>query len=68
MTSSRNTVDFGPKWAILGDLNDKILQITPFSSSTFHDLSDGTIKIPFSELFENLVYFVLKSDVIAKLF
>ena len=46
MTSSRNTVDFGPYWAILGDLNDKILQMTPFSSSTFHDLSDGIIKIP----------------------
>ena len=56
MTSSRNTVDFGPYWAILGDLNDKILQMTPFSSSTFRDLSDGIIEIPFSELFENHLY------------
>ena len=56
MTSSRNMVDFGQFWAILGDPNDKILQMTPFSSSTVHDLSDGTINIRFSELFENLVY------------
>ena len=58
MTSSRNMADniSGPFGAILGDLNDEILQMTQFSSSTFHDLSDGTIKIPFSELFEDLVY------------
>ena len=56
MTSSRNMVDFGPYWAILRDLNDNILQMTPFSLSTFHDLPDGTIKIPAWELFENLVY------------
>ena len=42
--------------------------MTPFSSSTFHDLSDGTIEIPFPELLENLGYrdFVLKSDVTKK--
>ena len=56
MTSSRNTVDFGPYWAILGDLNDKILQMTPFSLTTYHDFSDGIIEIPFSELFENHLY------------
>ena len=48
--------DFGPFGAIIGVLNDEILQMTQFSSSTFHNLSNGTIKITFSELFENLVY------------
>jgi len=56
MTSSRNMADFGPFGVILGGLNDKFYHMTPFSSSTFHDLSDGTTIILFSELFENLVY------------
>ena len=47
MTSSRNMADFGSFWAIMGGLNDKILQRTPFSSSTFHDLSDKRVEIPF---------------------
>ena len=55
MTSSRNMVDFGSFGTNLGDLNDEILQLTPFSSSTFHNLSNGTVQIPFPELFENLV-------------
>ena len=46
--------DFGPFGAILGYLNDEILQITPFSPSTFHRLSGGTIEIPSLEHFENL--------------
>ena len=49
-------MDYDPFEVILGDLNDEILQMTPFSSSTFHNLSEGIIKSPFSELFENLVY------------
>ena len=56
MASSRNMADFGPFRAILGDLNDEIIQMTQFSPSTFHDLSDGIVEIPFPELFENLVY------------
>ena len=56
MTSSRNMADLESFWAIMGDLNGKILQMTPFSLSTFHYLSDGTIKISFSKLLENLVY------------
>ena len=56
MTSSRNMADFGPFGAIFAYLNDEILQKTPFSPSTFRRLSDGTIKISSSELFENLVY------------
>ena len=56
MTSSRNMADFGPFGAILGYLNYEVLQITPFSPNAFHRLADGTIKIPFLELFENFVY------------
>ena len=37
-----------------------------FSSPAFHDLSDGTIKIPFSEPFENSQGFVMKIEVIKK--
>jgi len=55
MTSSRKMADFGRFGAILGDLNNEILHMTPFSSSTLHDLSDGTVKIPFRERFKNLV-------------
>jgi hypothetical protein len=39
--------DFGPFWVILGDINDEILQMTPFSSSTFHDLSEKIVKFRF---------------------
>ena len=49
-------MDFGSFGATLRDLNDEILRMTPFSSSTFHDLSDGKIKVPFLELIENLAY------------
>ena len=35
----KKMADFGPFWVILGDINYEILQMTPFSSSTFHDLS-----------------------------
>ena len=56
MTSSRKMTDFGPFGAILGDPNNEILHMTPFSSSTFHNLSDGTVKIPFGKHFANLDY------------
>ena len=48
--------DFVPFWFILGDLSDEIRQMTPFSSSTFHDLSGKRVEIPFWELFKNFVY------------
>ena len=56
MTSSKKMRDIWPFEAILGDLNSEVLQMTPISSSTFHDLSDRTVKIPFWELFKNFVY------------
>ena len=55
MTSPENIADFGSFGVILQDLNNEILQMTPFSSSTFHNLSDGTVEIPLPEPFDNLV-------------
>ena len=46
--------DFGPFGAILGDLNDKNLQMTPFSLSTLYDLSDGTVKFRFENFLKIL--------------
>ena len=55
MTSSRKMADFGSFEAIMRDLNDKILQMTPFSSSNFHDLAGGTVKT-YRKLLKNLAY------------
>ena len=66
MPISENITDFGSFWANLHDLIDKISETTPFSLSTFHGISDGTVEVYFFKLFEDLVYrgFVLKSVVI----
>ena len=45
MTSPRKMKELWPFGAILRGLNNEILLMTSFSLSTFHDLSDVTVKI-----------------------